>query len=137
MKFLLQIINGLQLGSIYALVALGYTMVYGIAKLINFAHGDILMVGSYVDAYFEGTLPTFSAQHPEIFSSRGKTAGELKSEYKQASIMIDRAVKDPVFMQYMAGDKQVIMTGEIEGVPVKIKIEPKICFKVRKFSFSH
>lgn len=82
-----------------------------------------LLVGSYVDAYFEGTLPTFSAQHPEIFSSRGKTAGELKSEYKQASIMIDRAVKDPVFMQYMAGDKQVIMTGEIEGVPVKIKID--------------
>lgn len=74
-------------------------------------------------SYFEGTLPTFSAQHPEIFSSRGKTAGELKSEYKQASIMIDRAVKDPVFMQYMAGDKQVIMTGEIEGVPVKIKID--------------
>lgn len=75
------------------------------------------------NGYFEGTLPTFSAQHPEIFSSRGKTAGELKSEYKQASIMIDRAVKDPVFMQYMAGDKQVIMTGEIEGVPVKIKID--------------
>lgn len=42
-----QIINGLQLGSIYALVALGYTMVYGIAKLINFAHGDIIMVGAY------------------------------------------------------------------------------------------
>lgn len=82
-----------------------------------------LMVGSYVDAYFEGTLPTFAAQHPEIYSSRGKTAGELKSEYKQASVMIDRAEKDPLFMKYMAGDKQVIMTGEIEGVPVKIKID--------------
>lgn len=46
-QFILQIINGLNLGSIYALVALGYTMVYGIAKLINFAHGDIIMVGSY------------------------------------------------------------------------------------------
>lgn len=45
---LIQLINGLQLGSIYALIALGYTMVYGIVKLINFAHGDILMVGSYV-----------------------------------------------------------------------------------------
>ncbi len=45
--FIQQLINGLQLGSIYALVALGYTMVYGIAKLINFAHGDIIMVGSY------------------------------------------------------------------------------------------
>ncbi|MEZ7820806.1 MAG: branched-chain amino acid ABC transporter permease, partial [Patescibacteria group bacterium] len=47
-EFILQIINGLQIGSIYALVSLGYTMVYGVAKLINFAHGDILMVGAYV-----------------------------------------------------------------------------------------
>ena len=48
MDFIQQLLNGLQLGSIYALVALGYTMVYGIAKLINFAHGDIIMVGSYI-----------------------------------------------------------------------------------------
>jgi len=47
MLFLNQIINGLHVGSIYALIALGYTMVYGIVKLINFAHGDIIMVGSY------------------------------------------------------------------------------------------
>ncbi len=47
MTFLNQILNGLQLGSIYALIALGYSMVYGIVKLINFAHGDIIMVGSY------------------------------------------------------------------------------------------
>lgn len=46
--FLQQIINGISLGSIYALIALGYTMVYGIIKLINFAHGDIYMVGAYV-----------------------------------------------------------------------------------------
>ncbi len=45
--FLQQLINGLSLGSIYALVALGYTMVYGIIKLINFAHGDIYMLGAY------------------------------------------------------------------------------------------
>lgn len=82
-----------------------------------------MLVGSYVDAYFEGTLATFVAQHPEIISSRGKTAGELKSEYKQAELMIERAIKDEVFMRYMAGDKQVIMTGDIEGVPVKIKID--------------
>ena len=48
MDFIQQLLNGLQLGSIYALVALGYTMVYGIAKLINFAHGDIIMVGAYI-----------------------------------------------------------------------------------------
>lgn len=47
MLFLNQLINGLHLGSIYALIALGYTMVYGIVKLINFAHGDILMIGAY------------------------------------------------------------------------------------------
>ena len=45
--FLQQLINGLSLGSIYALIALGYTMVYGIVKLINFAHGDVMMMGAY------------------------------------------------------------------------------------------
>jgi len=49
--FLQQLINGLSLGSIYALIALGYTMVYGIVKLINFAHGDIMMMGAYA-GYF-------------------------------------------------------------------------------------
>ena len=43
-----QIINGISLGSIYALIALGYTMVYGIISLINFAHGEIYMVGAYI-----------------------------------------------------------------------------------------
>lgn len=47
-QFLQQLINGLSLGSIYALIALGYTMVYGIIKLINFAHGDIYMLGAYI-----------------------------------------------------------------------------------------
>lgn len=50
-QFLQQLVNGLSLGSIYALIALGYTMVYGIIKLINFAHGDIYMVGAYVGFY--------------------------------------------------------------------------------------
>ncbi len=45
--FIQQLINGLHIGSIYALIALGYTMVYGIVRLINFAHGDILMMGAY------------------------------------------------------------------------------------------
>lgn len=50
--FLNQLINGLHVGSIYALIALGYTMVYGIVRLINFAHGDILMIGSYTAVVF-------------------------------------------------------------------------------------
>lgn len=48
MGFLSNLINGISLGSIYAVIALGYTMVYGIAKMLNFAHGDIIMVGGYV-----------------------------------------------------------------------------------------
>ncbi len=49
--FIKQLINGIQVGSIYALIALGYTMVYGIVKLINFAHGDFIMVGGYVAVF--------------------------------------------------------------------------------------
>jgi branched-chain amino acid transport system permease protein len=49
--FLQQVINGLQLGFVYALIALGYTMVYGIVRLINFAHGDVFMVGAFISFY--------------------------------------------------------------------------------------
>lgn len=49
--FLQQVVNGLQLGFVYALIALGYTMVYGIVRLINFAHGDVFMVGAFVSFY--------------------------------------------------------------------------------------
>ncbi len=48
MEFLSNVISGISLGSIYAIIALGYTMVYGIAKMLNFAHGDVIMVGAYV-----------------------------------------------------------------------------------------
>lgn len=48
MNFLFYVISGISLGSIYAIIALGYTMVYGIAKMLNFAHGDVIMVGAYI-----------------------------------------------------------------------------------------
>ncbi len=48
MSFLSYLINGISLGSVYAIIALGYTMVYGIAKMLNFAHGDVIMIGAYV-----------------------------------------------------------------------------------------
>ena len=54
MVFLSYLINGISLGSVYAIIALGYTMVYGIAKMLNFAHGDVIMIGAYI---------TFSAVH--------------------------------------------------------------------------
>ncbi|MBQ8868573.1 MAG: branched-chain amino acid ABC transporter permease [Oscillospiraceae bacterium] len=48
MTFIFNLINGISLGSVYAIIALGYTMVYGIAKMLNFAHGDVIMIGAYV-----------------------------------------------------------------------------------------
>ena len=48
MEFLSYLISGISLGSVYAIIALGYTMVYGIAKMLNFAHGDIIMIGGYI-----------------------------------------------------------------------------------------
>ena len=48
MEFLSYLVSGISLGSVYAIIALGYTMVYGIAKMLNFAHGDIIMVGGYI-----------------------------------------------------------------------------------------
>ena len=63
MIFLSNLINGLSLGSVYAIIALGYTMVYGISKMLNFAHGDVIMVGAYIS--FCGTaylgLPAWAA----------------------------------------------------------------------------
>ena len=78
-----------------------------------------LLVGSYVDAHFEGTLEKFKQLYPEIF----KRDGTLKAEYIQAEAIIKRIERDKLFTQYMSGAKQVIMTGEICGVPVKIKVD--------------
>jgi len=50
-EFIQQVFNGLSLGSIYALIALGYTMIYGILRFINFAHGDVFMIGAYAGYY--------------------------------------------------------------------------------------
>jgi hypothetical protein len=79
-----------------------------------------LLVGSYVDSYFEGSLDKFKKENPEIFNSR---TGELKSDYKKADKIIERIEKDKLFMEHLSGEKQVIMTGEICGVPIKIKID--------------
>jgi branched-chain amino acid transport system permease protein len=58
-----QLLNGISLGSIYALIALGYTMVYGIIQLINFAHGDVMMVGAYIGWFCTTVLKFFFFPH--------------------------------------------------------------------------
>lgn len=78
-----------------------------------------LLVGSYVDAYFEGTLNEFKSNYPEIY----KRDGSLKADYVKAEYIIERVKRDELFMKYLSGEKQIIMTGKIGDVPVKIKID--------------
>jgi len=65
-QFIQQLINGLSLGSIYALIALGYTMVYGVLRFINFAHGDVFMLGAYVGLYAGRTLSSRTHTGPSV-----------------------------------------------------------------------
>ena len=81
-----------------------------------------LLVGSYVDSYFEGSLGQFKKDNPEIFTQKG----ELKSNFKQAEEIIARIERDEYFMKYMSGQKQVIMTGELFGAKWKIKMDSYI-----------
>ena len=64
--FLQQLVNGISLGSIYALIALGYTMVYGVLRLINFAHGDVYMLGAYAGYYLSRKL---KGDEPSLFGA--------------------------------------------------------------------
>lgn len=78
-----------------------------------------LLVGSYVDAHFEGTLDLFQAKNPDIFTKQGK----LKAEYRNAEEIINRIERDELFMRYMSGEKQVIMAADMFGAKWKIKID--------------
>lgn len=78
-----------------------------------------MMVSSYIDAAISGELDIFKEQNPDIFLKNG----ELKADYKVAEDVIKQMQDDPLFMKYLSGEPQVIMTGEISGVPVKIKID--------------
>lgn len=78
-----------------------------------------MLVSSYIDAAMSEELEIFKEQNPEIFTKQG----ELKAEYKIAEDVIEQMKDDPMFMKYLSGKPQVIMTGEISGVPVKIKID--------------
>ncbi len=87
--FIQQMVNGLSLGSIYALIALGYTMVYGIVKLINFAHGDILMVGAYTGYFVLQAVGATPAGLAMAFAAAMLVCGAL-------SIVIERFAYRPL-----------------------------------------
>jgi len=78
-----------------------------------------MLVSSYIDAAMSDELVEFEQQNPEIFT-RG---GDLKADYKLAEDIFTQMQEDEMFWKYLSGEHQVIMTGEISGVPVKIKID--------------
>ena len=82
---------------------------------------ESLLVSSYLDEKISGTLDNFKAENPEIFTKQG----ELKSQYKHIEEIYDEinTERNALFKKYLSGEHQVIMVGEISGVPVKIKID--------------
>ena len=88
--FLQQLINGLSLGAIYALIALGYTMVYGVLRLINFAHGDVYMLGAFAGYFIANALKLDanpSVSPPWNWSTSGCTLAMTSSTQPGSSSM--------------------------------------------------
>ena len=85
-----------------------------------------MLTGSFVDSYFEGTLDQFMKDHPAVFTRKQ----ELRSEFRKANEIIARIRSDELFMKFMSGEKQRIMTFDLFGVPWKMKMDsylPGIC----------
>ena len=78
-EFLQQLINGLSLGAIYALIAVGYTMVYGVLQLINFAHGDVFMVGAVVAYFLVGAMRQACTESPSAERFGGRCSDRCSS----------------------------------------------------------
>lgn len=81
---------------------------------------DALLIGSYVDAYFSGTMDEFVGEHEGVMFKKN---GELYAKFENANKVINAVECQPLMMDYLEGDKQVIMTGELFGVKWKIKAD--------------
>lgn len=128
-----QFINGLQLGAVYALIALGYTMVYGVLRLINFAHGDIFMLGAFIAYYLIARLNIPIYLVFPITMLLTALAGYLmeKIAYKplrnapRISLLIT-AVGVSLFLEYFLG-LNALFTSNYIGFPRPFKIEAYDC----------
>ena len=84
---------------------------------------DAMLIGGYVDAWVSGDLDKFIEEHPEIISTRGPTKGELKAGFKKAEEIIEYMKARPTLMRFFQDQTQVVMTGDIAGVPMKIMMD--------------
>lgn len=81
------------------------------------------MEGHFVHAWNEGTLAEFKANNPDLYSSRGATAGQLKSNFQHCTKMIEVLESDPLVMKVLDGQKEVIMTAELFGIKWKVMLD--------------
>jgi hypothetical protein len=111
--------------------------VSAVAKLQGKYEGlksEALLLGSYLHEWAEKrNTDQFKKEHPEMFSSVGKTKGQLKSNYKIADNMINALKNDSICMNFLNGEKEVIVTGELFGVKWKAKVD---CLNLEKGFFS-
>lgn len=84
---------------------------------------DVLIFGSYVHSWLDGTLEQFKKENPSLLSTRGASKGQLKSEYQLADKMIRTLENDKFCMFALSGEKEVIMTGDLFGAPWKIRMD--------------
>lgn len=84
---------------------------------------DALLLGSYVHSWLDGTIEQFKVENPSLFSTRGATKGQLKSPFQIADLMIKTLENDKMAMFAFEGEKEVIMTGELFGLPWKIRMD--------------
>ena len=78
-----------------------------------------LLVGGYVDAYFSNSLGQYVAEHPQIYTQKGT----MRAEFGQAQEIIDRIECDPLMLAMLRGRQQTIVTGEIQGIPFRGKLD--------------
>ena len=98
-----QLVNGLILGSVYALLALGYTMVYGIIKLINFAHGDIYMMGAFMGYFLINSLSIGFKVNISITAAFIPSFSNFSAVFKASATIIPFAIKvisEPSFNKF-------------------------------------
>lgn len=92
---------------------------------------DALLLGGYVDAYFDNSLAEYMVDNMNYLYTQasikkfteGKGDLQLLSQFKQADVMIKRAIREPLFMKFMEGETQKILTAEINGVPIRVKLD--------------
>src|SRR6185295_17179511 len=92
-SLLQQLVNGIQIGSVYALIAVGYTMVYGVLRFINFAHGDVYMLGAYFGSFAVAALVARSAP-PVVQALAGLFIAMLACSI--IGVVVERAAYKPV-----------------------------------------